>query len=155
MERLVLYKIFCDLDGVLADFDSGVLKVTGFKPGDIAVKDMWKALARETNFFGTLDWMSDGKVLWDHISKYEPTILTGIPFGSWAPKQKREWCYHHLGAYNVITCWSKEKHLHSGEGCILIDDRIKAKAPWEEKGGIFILHVTAEDSIRQLKELGI
>ena len=38
---------------------------------------------------------------------------------------------------------------------VLIDDRIKAKAPWEEAGGVFVHHTSTAESLRQLRELGL
>mmetsp|Transcript_17985 Transcript_17985/g.20793 ORF Transcript_17985/g.20793 Transcript_17985/m.20793 type:complete len:405 (+) Transcript_17985:130-1344(+) len=55
----------------------------------------------------------------------------------------------------VITCWSKNKHYESKKNHILIDDRISLKQKWVEKGGIFIHHVNSEQSIQELKKLGI
>jgi len=39
-----------------------------------------------------------------------------------------------------------------GQQNILIDDTANKLNPWMEKGGIGILHVSAADTIRQLKE---
>ena len=38
---------------------------------------------------------------------------------------------------------------------ILIDDRLKSIGPWRQKGGIGILHTDANETIRQLKRLGL
>ncbi len=45
--------------------------------------------------------------------------------------------------------------LAEGETPVLVDDREKTRAPWEEAGGIFIHHRSAAESIEELKELGI
>lgn len=39
-------KIFCDLDGVLADFDAGVLRACGQRPDEMSAREMWSRLAR-------------------------------------------------------------------------------------------------------------
>jgi len=151
--------LFLDCDGVLADFDRGVHSITGARPNDQAMSAMWKALARHDNFFGTLDLMDDiygGQALWDAVAHLNPTVLTGIPFGGWAPKQKREWVGKMFGwDVPVITCWSKEKHLYGKPGDILVDDRKKAQGPWESMGGIFVLHTTTKDTLAQLKALNV
>lgn len=36
----------------------------------------------------TLEWMPDGRELWAGIVDYNPTILTGLPMGTWAEPQK-------------------------------------------------------------------
>ena len=92
-----VYKLYVDLDGVLADFDSKVKEITGKLPNELKLGDMWRQLARYGDFFYRLDWMPDGEQLWDYVKRYKPTILTGIPHGNWAPGQKRRWCGEKLG----------------------------------------------------------
>ncbi len=152
-------QLFLDSDGVLADFDKGVLKVTGKRPHEQAMGTMWRALAHHEDFFGSLDPMDDiygGLALFEAVRHLNPTILTGIPFGGWAPKQKRGWAGKTFGwDVPIITCWSKEKHLHCKPGDILVDDRSKAQGPWESVGGHFVLHTTTKDTLAQLKALGV
>lgn len=50
-------------------------------------------------FFNTdeyLDWMEDGRDLWDGVRDLQPTILTGLPMGDWAEPQK-------VGQHHVST----------------------------------------------------
>ncbi len=56
---------------------------------------------------------------------------------------------------NVITCHSVNKHLESGPGMVLIDDRIQFEQDWNKAGGIFIHHTDTESTIRKLVERGI
>jgi hypothetical protein len=151
-----MYKIYCDLDGVLCDFDKAVREILGKPPHELGDKVMWPMLARQKNFYGDLDWMPDGKELWNSIKHLNPTILTGVPFGGWAPGQKKIWCGRELGyEVPVITTWSREKHLHSGPNCVLIDDRVKLREKWVEAGGIFVQHTSTANSLLELKTLGI
>lgn len=57
----------------------------------------------------------------------------------------------------VITTWSNDKHVESGPGAVLIDDRIELKAAWEAKGGIFIHHAPGkvDHTLAQLRQHGI
>ena len=54
-------KIYFDLDGVLADFDRGVMELAGFDRNgasansDIKDDDMWKAIAGVSNFYDKLE----------------------------------------------------------------------------------------------------
>jgi hypothetical protein len=156
--------LFCDLDGVLADFDKGVQNVTGKLPHEQSLSAMWRALARTPNFYATLDWMPDGKQLWNYIAPHSPIILSGLPIGNWARGQKIQWVGRELG-WDVtgIYGWSREKHLDAMKmltttdlsGCVLVDDRKKTKTLWESVGGTFVLHTSANDSIAQLKALGV
>lgn len=148
--------LYLDLDGVLADFDRGVQTVTGQRPEALPLKTMWGALAKAPRFFETLEMMHDAEALWQFCAPLHPTILTGLPRGSWAPEQKRRWVARVLGAHvPVITCMSHEKPRWSGPGHVLVDDRASARDGWERKGGHFIHHVSAAQSIAQLQALGL
>lgn len=157
-----MYKLFVDLDGVLADFDRGVLDLTGSSPADLHPKRMWPRIARANGFYEHLNWMQDGRVLWNAVRERDPVILTGLPMGSWAEPQKRAWCARELGTdIPVITCMSRQKAQKAAETTpagttmVLIDDREKLREPWEAAGGMFILHRSAESSIAELKRAGI
>lgn len=150
-------RIFCDLDGVLADFDEGIrLICDGKSPHELKKSELWRSVARARGFFANLPWMEDGQILWNYIEKHDPVILTGLPVGKWAEPQKREWCKTQIGENTqVITCLSKEKHLYGNPGDILIDDRISLQVNWEAVGGIFVHHTSAESTIVKLRRLGI
>lgn len=154
------YKLFVDLDGVLADFEKGVKKITGKHPSEQNKRSMWIQLAKSADFYSNLDWMSDGKKLWEHIKKYNPTVLTGLPIGNWAKPQKITWCKNKLGEdIRVLTCLSREKaqtakqHTPKTHTPILIDDREELREQWEKAGGIFIHHKTADKSIEELEKI--
>ena len=149
-------RLFLDLDGVLADFDRGVHAVTGARPEALPLKTMWAALTKAPTFFETLELMHDAEALWRFCAPHRPTILTGLPLGTWAPDQKRRWVARVLGVHvPIITCMSRDKPRWSGPGHVLVDDRASAREGWERKGGRFIHHVSAEQSIARLRELGI
>jgi hypothetical protein len=150
------FTLFIDLDGVLADFDRGVEAVLGRRPDQVPTGIMWRALAQQPDFFGTLQCMADARQLWEFCRPYAPTILTGLPMGQWAPAQKRRWVASMLGTdVRVITCMSRDKPRYSGPGHILIDDREKVRDGWEAAGGIFIHHRSARQSIAALRRLGV
>jgi hypothetical protein len=149
-------QLFLDLDGVLADFDRGVQRVTGRRPDQLPPAVMWQALARSSDFYGTLELMADARDLWEFCQRHDPTILTGLPMGKWAEAQKRRWVSNVLGAeVRVITCMSRVKHQYSGPGHVLVDDRPKLRDAWTEAGGTFVLHTSAGQSIAALRDLGL
>lgn len=155
------YRLFLDLDGVLADFDAGVVNATGHLPADLGDRRMWPILARTPGFYEHIPWMADGRDLWEFSRAHAPVIVTGIPLGKWAEPQKRAWCARELGAeVPVICCLSREKGRHAaellapGEVMVLVDDRLKVQLAWEDAGGRFLLHTSAASSIAALKELG-
>ena len=152
-----MYCLFVDLDGVLADFDSGVQRVTGELPTAQSPRSMWPRLAHSGDFYDNLDWLPAGRDLWAGVSQLEPTILTGLPLGKWAEPQKRAWCRRELGGdVRVITCMSRDKGSRAREATpegatpILIDDRDSLRERFEASGGIFV-HCT--DHARALREV--
>lgn len=158
----MMFRLFLDLDGVMADFNKGVFEITGKYPEEMQKKDMWRALAYVDNFYGKLDWMPDGQDLWNATKHVDPIILTGLPLGNWAPSQKRGWCAWKLGPQvDVITCMTKEKAIKAlevtpnGVTPVLVDDRLSTKASWDAAGGIFVHHTSAAKSIAELKLLGV
>lgn len=147
--------LFCDLDGVLADFDNGVKAVTDHYPHELPIGKMWKALANADDFYYNLEFMHDALELWEFIAPYNPVILTGLPMGKWAPGQKKRWVGDKLGwDVPIITCMARDKHTYAEPGDILIDDRLKAKEPWLSVGGVFVHHTSAVETIAELKSYG-
>lgn len=134
--------IFCDLDGVLADFHVGVINRFKVPPDDMSPKNLWSSINKSKSFFETLPWMPRGKELWSLIREYHPVILTGVPKNNKKIiKQKQEWCRRELGEdVDVITCLSRDKSKYCLPGYILIDDSLKCLIDWREKGGQFIMY---------------
>ena len=133
------WKVFCDLDGVLCDFDAGFRRISGRNPDELNMGHMWSIVASTDSFYEHLPWMSDGRELWDAIRHRQPDILTGVPRHWTARAEKAAWCRRELGVktnhvdmagnqrsheivygrkkegvVNVITCWSRNKHTESG-----------------------------------------
>src|SRR3569623_817761 len=92
-------RLFLDCDGVLADFDAGARALFG-EPFDRfqarhGSRETWRRIARADNFYGTLPEMPDARLLFDAVRHLDPTILTGLPLGSWAAPQKLAWAAEH------------------------------------------------------------
>ena len=74
---------------VLADFEGGVIRLTGRSPNQLSLPAMWKAIWQSKTFYSHLEWMNDGQTLWDFITSQtvkerlreaqKPIILTGLP----------------------------------------------------------------------------
>src|SRR6185437_13083850 len=135
-------RLFLDADGVLADFDLAVRQLLGMRPREFISKhgrsEFWKRLARAPNFYGSLSEMPDARTLFDAVKHLEPTILTGLPTGSWAAPQKVEWAAEHFPGVPIITCMAADKHKHMHAGDVLVDDREKHRAAYEAAGVVFI-----------------
>jgi 5'(3')-deoxyribonucleotidase len=151
-------KLFCDLDGVLANFDKGFQDL-GYPPPqefmDKYGKDaFWKILPQHPRFFRDLEWMPDGKELWSYIKQFNPTILSAPARESTMPHCKEDkiaWVKEHLGNIEIIIDANKGKYTNDGD--ILIDDREKNIIQWEAANGVGILHTSAADTIKKLQQL--
>ena len=155
-------QLFIDCDGVLADFDALATAIFGMHPGEYEARHGAKAFWREIRhyrspeglgFFAALPLMSDARILFETVKHRNPIILTGCPFGDWAPEQKQSWGQTQFEGTRMITCMAKDKCLHMNPGDILIDDREKHRATWEDAGGIWITHTSAESSLDQLRQI--
>jgi hypothetical protein len=162
------YKIYVDMDGVLADFVKGVDKLIpgGYVPekkDDPKFKnEMWRAIKNYSKDGGTL-WselplMPDAKQLWNYVEKHNPEILTASgPPEYGAADQKRRWIPWVLGADAKVNTVerSRDKAQFATPESILIDDQRKSIDPWVAAGGIGILHTSAANTIKELKKLGL
>jgi len=154
--------LFCDMDGVLADFDSHHENIFGHRPRKdsktTGLQDVnWGKVRRTKDFYLHIPPMRDMHILWNHISRYDPTLLTGVPDGvPEARENKLAWVRKHLGNHvKVITCRSREKSLHmKNPGDILIDDWEKYKDLWIKRGGVWITHKNAIKTIHDLEQHG-
>ena len=150
-------QIFVDMDGVLADFDTGHEIVFGLRSCKKADNVDWQAVRAVVGFYERLPPMPDMQELWAHVAKYRPIILTGVPSSvAEAADNKRAWVRKHIGSHvEVRCCRSSEKSLHAQVGDILIDDWEKYCHLWLARGGRWVTHRSAAESIRELVALGV
>ena len=152
--------IFCDMDGVLSDFDASFFDIMGVHPKEAdkdTFKKFWNTVCSSPDFWSNMGVMNDYETLWNFIKPYNPIILTGCPYsGKWyAENGKKIWRDKFLGnEFELIATMSKIKQKFiKQEGDILIDDNEDNCRRWSEAGGVSILHVDAETTIRQLNEV--
>ena len=158
-------KIYFDLDGVLADFDRGVMELAGFNrngaTGGSDIKDdgMWQAIAGVPNFYDKLELMPGAKEMFNSIyKKYgdKVEILTGIPKPkrniTTAAGDKTNWVHRLLGTEIKVNTVLREekKNFYTGPECILIDDLKKNISEWEAYGGTGILFTSAEEVLQEV-----
>lgn len=156
------YKIFCDADGVLSDFDNNFKKYSGgIPPGEYEEKmgkeAFWNLIDVKIGqkFWAEMPWMNDGHELWNFIKQYKPIILSAPSRNPVSSKGKKEWVKSELPGTKLILAFADEKQKYSEENSILIDDMKKNIEQWVSQGGIGILHVSASNTINKLKELGL
>jgi hypothetical protein len=151
------YTIYCNMDGVLVDFEEGYEKLTGINIRGRHVKGdekFWEPRKQAgAAFWIRLKWMPDGKQLWDYINKYNPILLSAPSKEESSRVGKRVWVKRNLPGVKLILRPASQKQQFSGENKILIDDREDNIEQWRNKGGIGILHTSASNTIKQLKEL--
>ncbi len=155
---------YCDMDGVLADFETHYKNLFGITLNMQAYHDHgkenvdWSLIQNTKNFFRDIPPMADMMDLWKYIEVYNPIILTGIPSSTRVPeaaKNKRDWIHHHLGKdVQIITTQSSRKCEVCEPGDILIDDWEKYKHKWIAAEGIWITHTSAKNTIQELTKLG-
>lgn len=150
-------QLYLDCDGVLADFDKGSTAVLGLPPRQFEKRHglarFWQKLATAPDFYFSLPLMEDGMELFEAVRHLGPVILTGVPRGNWAAEQKRRWAAQHFPGTRIITTMARDKRDHAQAGDVLVDDQTRHRHRWEEVGGLFIHHKSAEQSIRELAEL--
>ena len=144
-------QLFLDCDGVLADFDKGSEAVFGVHPrkyeDEHGTEKFWATLHAHPKYYENLPVMADAKDLYEAVAHLNPIILTGCPLGGWAQEQKIRWRNKNFPGVPMITTLSKDKRSHAKAGDVLVDDYLKYRHLWEEIGGVFIHHKSAEQSI--------
>lgn len=145
-------RLFLDCDGVLADFDAGFEERFGTKPRAYesrhGVAKFWNDVRKaDPPFYLMLPLKPDARVLYDAVAHLTPTILTGRPIGDWAEAPKLAWAGVHFPGVPMIVCLASEKPDYCRPGDVLVDDQDKHRGPWTAKGGIFVHHRSAADSI--------
>tara|TARA_Y100000593_G_scaffold88055_1_gene169653 strand:+ start:76 stop:981 length:906 start_codon:yes stop_codon:yes gene_type:complete len=185
------FRIFCDMDGVLVDLIQGIIDEANIrmvdqseqqrkafmkilssgqswqnlktsKQGKDVLKNIFKILGNDRDFWASLPAMPDAHKLWGFINRFEPFILSH-PWDGASAEGKRIWLSELAKNISpsppqtrVILTGDKHKYAvnkETGAPNLLIDDMPKYLGPWEEAGGIAIKHVSADSTIRQLKAI--
>ncbi len=152
------YKIYCDMDGVLTDFDSAYYELTGIDLAGRHLNDanFWEPIDKGgVKFWSDMKWKSDGKELWSYIEKYQPELLSAPSRQNSSRVGKHEWVDNHLPGVTLLLRSAKHKKDFAQPNHILIDDREDNINGWVENGGVGILHTSTNNTIEKLKELGL
>lgn len=157
------YKIYCDMDGVLTDFESRFEHFSGMHPQEYEKKHgtaaFWELIDVKigVRFWVGMDWMPAGQQLWNFIAKYNPSLLTSPSRDNTSRLGKNLWVKNKLNPKpKVIFAYSKNKQNYADEYSILIDDKPSNIEEWKAQGGI-ALRVKNGDigpALTALKELG-
>lgn len=112
---------------------------------------LWQKLAGAPDFYFGLPLMSDAMELFEAVKHLDPIILTGLPRGNWAADQKVRWAARYFPGTSIITTMARDKRNHAKDGDVLVDDQERHRHLWEEMGGIFIHHKSAQASLAELR----
>jgi len=163
-------KIYFDMDGVLADFQGGIVRMCGLQPEDQMNETpggsdaLWAGVRSVEHFYDKLDVLPGAyEMFMRAFRKYGDRceILTGIP----KPKRhienaaadKTKWVHRLLTPEVTVNIVFREqkKDFCMGKTSILIDDLETNIQAWEAYGGTGILHHNAEETVKRLEELGV
>lgn len=154
------YRIYCDLDGVLADFARGYKDLTGNDTpdynSDYNKEEFWEPITNAgISFWVNLEWMPGGQELWSYIKPFKPEILTAPSKDASSRKGKLMWVRDHLGQVPVHFRQAEFKQDYAEPNTLLIDDRLDTCERWRTAGGVAINHKNASATIQILRDLGI
>lgn len=151
--------IYCDLDGVLADFDGGYYNLFHIMPRTVERPYLWYQIEKLENYWLNLALMPDSDLLLNELKKHAFKILTGLPKIGFekAETQKRQWVQKYIGeGVPVICTFSKDKALYcKGKEDILIDDWMPNIQDWQKAGGTGIFYRNAKQVLDELKNMNI
>jgi len=171
------YVIYCDMDGVLCDFDLGYERLTDMSTSEANTQgssffwNLFRTKLKEKNmpekeFWANLEWQPGGRELWKAISPYTPNILSSpaIDFNLPSDQQlnpefnqaiqgKKEWIFKNLtNVGKEIFVPAVQKATFAAPNHILIDDMFKNISAWKASGGIAILHKDTNKTLSILEK---
>lgn len=147
-------RVFLDLDGVMADFDTHYANLFGHYHKAIPDDELWGKIHATPSFFRDIPPFKDARAFYRRVENLlydrfgydgNVSILTACPKSAYAhvAGQKRGWVREHLcGNATVIPAaggTSKPLFMHEPRD-ILIDDFERNTSAWEKAGGRAILH---------------
>jgi len=149
-------KIYCDMDGVLTDFNKRFGELSAWSPEKFTEKngkdEFWELIdGCGVGFWVGMEWMEDGKTLWEYLkSNHNVELLSSPSRAEHSRLGKRLWVRNHKLGAKLNLAYSYNKKKYAAPNHVLIDDRKDNIEGWESEGGIGILHTSTEDTIVKL-----
>ena len=172
------YQIYCDMDGVLTDFEKrfmdtltqqgkkyyskqeleGITRPKHFKK-KFGEGEFWKLIDEQgQDFWAQMPWMPNGQALWNFISPYNPNILSSPSQDNSSRLGKRMWIRQNLSPApkQIIFKKAEHKQQYAAPNHILIDDKPSNISEWEAAGGIAleVKDGNIQPVIKALRDLG-
>lgn len=162
-------QIYCDMDGVLCDFDSRFEYYFDMGPNEFREKYGKQVMEDKVSeaglqFWAGMQWMPGGQELWSVIGKRNPSILSSPGKFHQAEEGKQLWIKNHLNPQpkSIIFKQAGKKHeVLQGKSpeeikkSILIDDYYRNILPWKEVGGIGLYYKSASQILDILAKFRI
>jgi hypothetical protein len=160
------FTIYCDMDGVLTDFEAQFDHYYGMNPREYAQMKGPELMKKAVDDIGLDYWakmpLFPGALeLWSYISKYQPIILSSPSTFKYAKKGKDIWIAKNLKPAPSEIIYKQTGHKEEAiqglpeseiKTSILIDDYYRNLAPWKELGAIGITHKSSKQTIDILKK---
>ena len=167
-EQETSYKVYLDMDGVIANFDKRFEDISGMSPKEFeakyGTKEFWNLIDEDNkiSFWVGIEEMPGAKALVDYVKKYNFELLTSPSAKKQSYLGKLLWVRNHSSLFGgkprVNFKRAKEKHLVKDkltEKDILIDDREDTIERWNTAGGTGIHYKSASQVLNDLKKLGL
>ena len=162
------YKVYLDMDGVIANFDKRFEDISGMSPKEFEAKfgkkEFWNLIDEDNkiSFWVGIEEMPGAKALVDYVKKYNFELLTSPSAKKQSYLGKLLWVRNHSSLFGgkprVNFKSAKEKHLVKDkltEKDVLIDDREDTIERWNAAGGTGIHYKSASQVLNDLKKLGL
>jgi hypothetical protein len=155
------YKVYLDMDGVLADFDKRFKDISGMEPkafeDKYGTKAFWDLIDEENkiSFWVGIPTMPGAADLVDAVKDYNYELLTSPSAKKQSYLGKILWVRNHNSLFGgkprINFKKAKEKHLvkpQLAKTDILIDDREDTIGRWNAAGGTGIVYQKYKPSIK-------
>ena len=134
------FQIFCDMDGVLTDFDKHAKANNKFNEKG---QPKWEEL--DYAWWSTMPAYAGAKEFFGDLKKRGPTRFLSAPIlnaGCFRGKAQwvKEFLRNRFGLLSLVIAKAEDKNLMARPNGILVDDRQKNIDEWVAAGGIGILH---------------
>ncbi len=159
-EKVMDYKIYLDMDGVLVDFDQQFKDLTGMMPREFEAKygstGFWEAIDKAgVGFWRGMSWMPGGEALYNRASQFDHELLSSPSRSELSKIGKRLWRRDKTPNTKLTLSRSYLKKNYAAPNHILIDDREDNIQQWRDAGGIGILYTSANQVNAELDKLGL
>lgn len=152
------FKIYLDLDGVLADWEKQFEEYSGMTCDEYESKFGKEkryefVLKNSPNFYSSMKWMPDGKLLYNFAKEFPSEILSHSTDEK-STIGKLNWLKNNqIELKPNLVSKREDKSKFANPKSILVDDRKDVIDSFNNAGGIGILHTNSIDTINKLKEV--